>query len=420
MESMSRDLVVLSHLRWNWVWQRPQHLVSRFSAARAEYGARTWFVEEPMFEDVDSPALRTKEVGGVTRVWLAIPELLSGPVPVIPGYGKHLGFDAPAAKEYGELLLDLFEREGRPSEPHVFVYTPLALDAARSLNPGVLIYDVMDDLSSFSKAAPGLGLAQRRLLAASDVVFTGGKSLHQSVVNEYRGEAHLFASGVDVAHYASSRQRRAASGTRTRVAGYVGVIDERVDLDLLAGLADALPDWTIRVVGPVAKIEPESLPRRRNLDYCGMAAYRALPAIMAGFDVALMPFALNEATRSISPTKTLEYLAAGLPVVSTRIPDVVAEYSEVVRFAATASEFATACAQVIDDSREERDRRALSIQASRDWGAIAASMLQLIDLADERRAETRTEAEETGESLPLYDDLDFANGAPTANSEALT
>ncbi|MDQ1598102.1 MAG: hypothetical protein QOI70_1526 [Microbacteriaceae bacterium] len=386
MESIARDLVVLSHLRWNWVWQRPQHLVSRFSIARAERGARTWFVEEPVFDEVDGPTLRRKEVGGVTRVWLAMPRI-SGAVPRIPGFGKHLGFDAPGAEGYGEMLLHLFESEGRPIEPHVLVYTPMALDTARFLAPRLLIYDVMDDLASFHNAPPGLKVAQRRVLAASDVVFTGGKSLHESVAHEHRSDAHLFASGVDVAHYASSRYRRAEARRDSRVAGYVGVIDERLDLDLIAGLADALPDWTIRLVGPVAKIEPESLPRRPNLDYCGMADYAALPAIMAGFDVALMPFALNDATRSISPTKTLEYLAAGLPVVSTRIPDVVAEYPEVVRFADTASAFAAACAEVIDDPCEPRDRRALPILASRDWGAIATSMLELIDLADELDAD---------------------------------
>jgi glycosyltransferase involved in cell wall biosynthesis len=162
------------------------------------------------------------------------------------------------------------------------------------------------------------------------------------------------------------------------VAGYVGVIDERVDLDLLSTLARALPDWTIRVVGPLAKLEPSALPVAPNLEYPGMAPYEELPEIMAGFTVALMPFALNEATRSISPTKTLEYLAAGLPVVSTRVPDVVADYADVVHFADDGVEFAEACRHVAQQSRSERDRRVQRIARQQEWDVIARRMYELM------------------------------------------
>jgi glycosyltransferase involved in cell wall biosynthesis len=181
---------------------------------------------------------------------------------------------------------------------------------------------------------------------------------------------------VDVEHYRSSRQLRRPHSTP--VAGYVGVLDERLDLDLLAQLAEHLPDWTIRLVGPVAKIDPGLLPRAANIEYAGFTQYAQLPAVMAGFDVALMPFALNQATRSISPTKTLEYLAAGLPVVSTRVHDVVIDYPEVVEFADDGPDFADACRRVVVRDRSSRDRAVKPLLARQTWAGIAGAMDELL------------------------------------------
>jgi glycosyltransferase involved in cell wall biosynthesis len=165
------------------------------------------------------------------------------------------------------------------------------------------------------------------------------------------------------------------------VAGYVGVIDERLDLELVADLAAALPDWELRIVGPVAKIPTGSLPQAGNLTYPGFATYAALPEVMAGFDVALMPFALNEATRSISPTKTLEYLAAGLPVVSTRVPDVVAGFADIVQLADTGTEFAQACRQAVERPSAERERLERLVRRTtrrHEWDVIAHEMGRLM------------------------------------------
>jgi len=364
------DLVVLSHLRWSWVWQRPQHLVSRLAQGRAASGARTWFVEEPMLGDVDEPVLRTQEVDGITRVWLEVPGGREG---------GHVGFDYEGAADYDVRLAAMLEAEGSLAAPDVWLYTPMALDLAQRLMPEVLIYDVMDDLASFKHAPEGLLLRQRRLLADADVVFTGGPSLHESVKRQRQVNVHLFRSGVDTTFYATSRLLRAAHARP--VAGYVGVVDERVDLDLLAGLAERLPDWTIRIVGPLAKIDEAYLPRAANLEYLGMTPYEQLPAALATFDVALMPFALNEATRSISPTKTLEYLAAGLPIVSTRVPDVVADYGSVVRLADDAEAFAAACTALLTDDGAERDRRARPLHARQEWDNIAGAMAELVESA---------------------------------------
>jgi glycosyltransferase involved in cell wall biosynthesis len=217
-------------------------------------------------------------------------------------------------------------------------------------------------------------------LRRADLVFTGGRSLHR-MATAVRGAqgAHLFPSGVDTRHYASSRQLRRDLTGRRPVAGYVGVIDERLNLPLLAELALALPDWDLHMVGPIAKIDPADLPQVNNVHYLGMQPYDGLPAAMAAMDVALMPFALNEATRAISPTKTLEYLAAGLPVVSTRVPDVVADWSDVVHLADTAAEFAAACHEVVDHSVEIRDAKAAPLRRRHEWDTIAARMANLLE-----------------------------------------
>ena len=377
------DLVVLSHLRWPWVWQRPHHLVQRLAADRHADGGRTFFVEEPLTAATQAPRLGTEERDGVTRVWLEL-----------PAGGReteYLPFSA-GADAYGPLLRDLLLRQGRPEHPDVWLYTPLALDTASALEPGRLVYDVMDDLASFQGAPEGLRLLQRRALSEASVVFTGGRSLHRGVLAQRRSGVHLFPSGVETRHYERSRALRRP---RARpVAGYVGVIDERLDLELLAVLAAALPDWTVRVVGPVAKIDPAALPQAPNLEYPGLVAYEQLPEVMAGFDVALMPFALNEATRSISPTKTLEYLAAGLPVVSTRVPDVVADYDDVVHLAGDGAQFAAACRHVLQQSGAERDSRLRPLQARQEWDAIAAAMAALLDSHRDARVLDLTEQKE--------------------------
>lgn len=361
------ELVVFSHLRWIFVWQRPQHVISRLAAGHR----RTWFVEEPLAADVDAPAIRTEDHGCVTRVWLEV-----------PGPERHIDFSDDEAWGYDGRLRSVV---GGADERTSWLYTPLAYDLARALGHDVLVYDVMDDLASFKGAPAGLRLAQAAALEAADAVFAGGRSLHESV-RAVRPDAHLLPSGVDAEHYAVERPRRGAGDAP--VAGYVGVIDERIDLDLVARLASELPDWEVRMVGPVAKIDPAILPVAENIRYLGSRTYEELPEVMAGFDVALMPFALNQATRSISPTKTLEYLAAGLPVVSTRVPDVVADFGSVVRLAADGRGFARACREALASGIGLREDMAALLRL-RDWDQIADRMARVIH---EVRSPTRGEA----------------------------
>jgi glycosyltransferase involved in cell wall biosynthesis len=324
---MQSELIVLSHLRWNWVWQRPQHLVSRLGSR-----CRTWYVEEPLTPSAGFTGqnrINQLKVNGLNRAWLEIPE-----------QGRHVGFYDQVLPDYIEQLPELLGPPQR--ERVVWMYTPLALELALALQPTTLVYDVMDDLAAFKDAPPELVVRQRQALRRADVVFAGGRSLHRSVVRQGRPDALLFPSGVEPEHYGLPTASPRLPGHRP-VAGYVGVLDERLDLQLIGDLASALPDWEIRMYGPVAKIDPASLPQARNVTYAGYTSYADLPAAMAGLDVALMPFALNEATRSISPTKTLEYLAAGLPVVSTRVPDVVADFPGTVHLRDHGAGFAELC-----------------------------------------------------------------------------
>ncbi len=257
------------------------------------------------------------------------------------------------------------------------MYTPLALPFVEKLDHSLLVYDVMDDLGAFAQASPTLRAAQSQTLRLADLVFTGGRSIDAGVRRRSVAPVHLFPSGVEPEHYEPARTMRTA---RDRpVAGYVGVIDERLDLELIRGLAERLPDWDIEMVGPIFKVHPKSLPQAPNLRYPGMQPYERLPDVMGGFDVALMPFALTEATRSISPTKTLEYLAAGLPVVSTRVPDVVSSFSEVVALRDDAAGFAAGCREVLGHSLQERDARMAPLMEERRWDTIAARMQGLMD-----------------------------------------
>ena len=355
--SINDELVVFSHLPWTHVYQRPQHLITRIGRGR-----RTWFVEEPKVADVDVPRLRVERRDGVQRVWLDV-----------PGPARLAGFDDPLSADYPDAIAELLG-----SRPHrtVWLYTPLALPYAEALDRRLLVYDVMDDLASFAHASPGLRAMQDDALAAADLVFTGGRSIDAGVRGRSPAPVHLFPSGVDPEHYRPARALRQA---RERpVAGYVGVIDERIDLEIVAGLAERLPGWDIEMVGPIFKIEPESVPQAPNIRYPGQQPYDRLPEVMGGFDVALMPFAMNDATRSISPTKTLEYLAAGLPVVSTRVPDVASQYAAIVDLQDDAEGFATACVEVLAHPHPERDAKARPILEAQRWDTIAARMIELI------------------------------------------
>jgi len=273
-------------------------------------------------------------------------------------------------------------------------YSPMFLPALERVSPSLVVYDAMDELSLFKGAPPVLLERERGLLRIVDVVFTGGVSLGKAKA-ALHANVHAFPSGVEVEHYqkaldADTRVPDDLKAIGKPRLGFFGVIDERLDLDLLDQVARARPDWQIVMLGPVRKISEEDLPKPPNIHYLGQKPYQDLPGYVKGFDVCLMPFALNDATKFISPTKTLEYMAAHKPVVSTPVADVVGSYTGAVLIAATADEFARKIDEALaetDDQRTARVERERTILARSSWDAIAGGMDQkMAQAAKARRA----------------------------------
>jgi UDP-galactopyranose mutase len=367
------DLIVFSHLRWDFVFQRPQHLLSRCARER-----RVYFIEEPVFEARSAPLLDvTPRPEGV---FVAVPRLPAG---------------AEEAQVNSQLqsLVDALLRERVSRRYLLWYYTPMALHYSRHLKPVGVVYDCMDELSNFKAAPPRLRELEDELFQRADVVFTGGISLYEAKRSKHPN-VHAFPSSVDVAHFSSARgiQVEAAEHAglpRPRI-GYAGVIDERLDIELLRGVAEHRPDWQLVMLGPVVKIDPQVLPRRSNIHYLGPKPYAELPRYLAGWDVALLPFARNDATRFISPTKTPEYLAAGRKVVSTSIRDVVRTYASagLVRIADDPQSCVQAIAECLDDgeSAAQWHARTDAFLARNSWDSTYREMWRLIDAAVRTKA----------------------------------
>jgi UDP-galactopyranose mutase len=344
-----RTLICFSHLRWDFVLQRPQHLMTFL----ARYN-RVIFWEEPTETAAgEAPrlALRDDPERGVCIATPHLPEGLS-------------------AAATSSALTGLLDRliDGLTGKLLLWYYTPMMLPFSRHLEPDCVIYDCMDELANFRFAPPELLPLERELLARADLVFTGGYSLYEAKQSRHP-RVHPFPSSVDRAHFARAREGGSEpadqAGLPAPRLGFYGVIDERLDLELVAAVADARPDWSLVMVGPVVKIGEDELPRRPNIHYLGNKDYGELPDYLRGWDVALMPFAINESTRFISPTKTPEYLAAGRPVVSTPVTDVVRHYGdlEAVAIAASPRDFVAAC------------ERALALPRNGEWLATADEVL---------------------------------------------
>ena len=358
-------LVCFSHLRWNFVFQRPQHLMTRFAR---EYQVFYW--EEPLPDaEATSPHLdRSSDPSGVTVLTPRLPADMAAE-------------DKDAALEALLLKVPEFQRPGLVR----WYYTPMMLPFSRNLHASRTVYDCMDELSAFRFAPPGMKALEDELLGAADVVFTGGYSLWEAKRDRHRN-IHPFPSSVDKAHFEKARAGLPTPADQAAIPeprlGFYGVVDERMDLELIAALAEAHPEWSVVIVGPIVKIDEASLPRRANLHYLGGKSYDELPAYLAGWDVALMPFAINESTRFISPTKTPEYLSAGRPVVSTPITDVVRQWGDAkgVFVAGTPTEFIAACEQALALSKDpawraEADRRLRTLS----WNVTHGAMSELIE-----------------------------------------
>jgi len=380
------DLVVASHLRWSFVWQRPQQLLSRLARHH-----RILFVEEPVYAPENTAKL-------VPIVSEALPNLYV----LTPRVSQEACGDTPLwlwpcqdiiAQQVRDALTALdFQNRA------LWFYTPTPEFLVDVVKPDMFVYDVMDELANFKFAPPQLKEREKRLLSQSAVVFTGGASLYDAK-KHHNPNTHLFASGVDGAHYSKACHpdtiepdwMKEIPGPR---ATYIGVIDERLDYEIVAAMAEARPDVQFLMCGPIVKVDPANLPKAPNLHYPGQQTYDDLPRILKGTDICLMPFAQNEATKFISPTKTLEYMATHRPIVSTPIKDVERFYSDIVFLADGPEAFVTQIEAALTESEAERARknaREEKILAEQAWDAIADNMRTLMNREWEKTATGRAQ-----------------------------
>ncbi|HSV35532.1 MAG TPA: glycosyltransferase [Ramlibacter sp.] len=384
-----KTLVVFSHLRWNFVYQRPQHLLSRLALRW-----RVILIEEPVLKAERNEIERFQPTAGL-EVWR-----------------PHVTGDAPGFHDdHLPVLRRLVAqalREHAVDDYWLWFYTPMALPLATELSPRGVVYDCMDELAAFKNAPRQLVQRENALFKMADLVFTGGRSIYNAKKGRH-ADVHCFPSSVDAEHFSemTADHPLQAHLPRPRL-GYCGVIDERINIELIDGLARARPHWQVVMVGPTAKIDPEALPKHGNIAWLGQQGYGDLPALISGWDVCLMPFALNEATRYISPTKTLEYMACGRPCVSTAIRDVVEPYGHLVDIVENTDQLVAACERILARSAQEQaaHARALAeVVAHTSWDATAQAMATLIAQADravDRRAVPAQAQPVSDDSAPLH------------------
>lgn len=374
------DVICFSHLRWDFVYQRPQHLMSRFGKER-----RVFFIEEPIFDGFKAHwDISERETG----VFVCVPHLSSETKPdsidVMMLYLVNLLISEQAVEDY-----------------ILWMYTPMMLPWWKELKPKAVVYDCMDQLSAFKDAPSILHIREAELFGLADLVFTGGHSLFEAKRNNHDA-VYSFPSSIDTKHFGKALDFSEEMDDQQEIPhpriGFIGVIDERMDIGLLARMAGLKPDWQFIMVGPVVKIDEADLPRAGNIHYLGGKQYDELPGYIAGWDAAMMPFAINESTEFISPTKTPEYLAAGQPVVSTAIRDVLRPYGEMglVHIAETAEEFVAKLEIAMNEDKAARREKAADFLSDISWDKTFKAMSDLIDDAIQAHEEKQTVEKSVG------------------------
>jgi glycosyltransferase involved in cell wall biosynthesis len=362
-----KALIVFSHLRWNFVWQRPQQLLSRL--------AKRWrviFIEEPT-PGAPRDVLEVCEAAPNVQIWR----------PQVTGEAPGFHDDRlPVLQKLVEGGL----REHAVSDYWAWFYTPMAVPLASCLKPRGVVYDCVDDFAQLPDAPRQLVQRENALFKRADLVFTAGRSLFNAKRNRHP-DVHCFPGSVDAQHFANAQGEHPlhADIPRPRL-GYSGVIDDRINLQLIDAIATARPEWNIVMVGPVVKADATKLPRRDNIHWLGPQSYDDLPRLISGWDVCLLPYALGDATKSISPAKTLEYMACGRPAVSTSIRDIVEPWGHLVRVADTPEGFIADIEMLMARTKEQQDEHARQLAqavAQTSWDRTADGMAELIAQADD-------------------------------------
>ncbi len=354
-------LICFSHLRWNFVYQRPQHLLTRYATLFNVY-----FVEEPYFDAKGDPYLTFTVQED--SLWVVAPHLKPG----------------NSSEENDKQLRSMLDKflKGKDLSDIIFwYYTPMALSFSHHYTPALTIYDCMDELSMFKNAPKQLRELEDLLLTKADIVFTGGHSLYQAK-KHLHDNIFPFPSSIDKKHFEQARTNKNQPADQASIGtprlGFYGVIDERFDIDLIKGIAELRPEWHLVILGPVVKIDPATLPKLPNIHFLGGKTYDQLPSYLSGWDIALIPFLLNDATRFISPTKTPEYLAAGIPVISTPIKDVVNPYGEqnYVEIAEDPQGFVDAAERQLSADKDQWLKKVDEFLTQQSWSLTFKNMMQ--------------------------------------------
>ncbi len=366
------SIIVHCHLCWDWVWQRPQQFLSRLSARH-----KILFVEtigpDPQLSSPVARFWTAPSFPNVTILRLQFP---------LWRWQDGAWVDAERRRLVKEFISG--PGEGQFENAVQWFYDPMAVPAFLGhMNEIVTVYDCMDELSKFREAPPQIKMRERELLREADVVFTGGRKLWESK-KTHNSNCHFYGCGVDVAHFGKARDGNTKipddiAALSKPVLGYFGVVDERMDYDLIVKLAEANPGWSIAMVGP--KIKVDKVPQRPNIHWLGQKSYADLPSYCKAFDVCLMPFALNEATEFINPTKALEYMATGKPIISSAVADVVTNFGSVVKIARSHDEFVSLCQQAIRQSDHKAIEAGLKQSAENSWDSIVARLEQHVATA---------------------------------------
>ena len=358
------SLIVHCHLCWDWVWQRPQQFLSRLSEHH-----KILFVEtvgpDP---NLAAPYARFRNADGFPNITLLRLQFPTGQW----GDGEFVD------RERRRLVQQALKSElvaGQFENPVQWFYDPMAVTAfGGQMNESATVYDCMDELSKFKGAPPAIVEREQQLLALADVVFTGGRKMFESK-SRFNDNCHFYGCGVDVAHFGKAREQSTplpadVAQLQKPILGYFGVVDERMDYELVAKLADANPKWSVVIIGPAIKVDPAQFPQRPNLHWLGGREYKELPAYCKAFDVCLMPFAMNEHTEFINPTKSLEYMATGHVVVSSAVPDVISNFGSVVKVTQSHGEFIELCRQAAVEPDQKAIERGMKMASENSWESI--------------------------------------------------
>jgi glycosyltransferase involved in cell wall biosynthesis len=365
---LNYPIIVHCHLRWDGVWQRPQQFLSRLSQRH-----QILFIEGPHLRDSsEPPGSRLRQLPDYPNITVMHTEFPAS------RFADGTWVDQERFRLLNEALQGPLK--GKFDRPVQWFYDPMAVPAhIDKLNERAVVYDCMDELSQFKFAPPEIISRERQLLARADLVFAGGRRMCQSK-SRFNSNCHFYGCGVDVQHFNKARSpqtevpRDIRFGEGKFVLGYFGVVDERLDYDLIGNLAAANPNWHIVIVGPTCKVDPDTFPQAPNLHWLGRREYAQLPSYVKGWDLCLMPFAMNEATEFINPTKALEYMATGTPIVSTPVPDVVSNFGSVVKIAATHEEFIDLCRKETLQPDESAISRGIQMAQENQWETIVEKL----------------------------------------------